>query len=335
MQQRADFTSTVGAGERARLMDTLPPPSRAPAGASLTTDYAAGRGATTLASQESRNGTVLFADIRNFSGLAEMLRLEHPLQPQEALGYLRQIAEALVAVHARGIVHRDLKPDNLMLREDGTLVLADFGIAKDLSRTMSSTRKGEGLGTPYYLSPEQATGGKVDQRSDLYSLGVIFYEMLRSLRSHAGCEPEAVEGRDLRGVLCSFPRLRGKAGMGGSSMQGPPPRPAPKDPGPAEVAVSRARAPARLHPRETGRPTRWSRGPVACDGDATRDGRMGPPTATAAFAVRSPTSWGPSSALRRPLLHAPARLPRVLRTQGRVRCAEVGRACQGTRCSTP
>ena len=75
-------------------------------------------------------------------------------------------------------MHRDLKPDNLMLREDGTLVLADFGIAKDLSRTMSSTRHGEGLGTPYYLSPEQATGGKVDQRSDLYSLGVIFYEML-------------------------------------------------------------------------------------------------------------------------------------------------------------
>ena len=83
-----------------------------------------------------------------------------------------------MALHARGIVHRDLKPDNLMLREDGTLVLADFGIAKDLSRTMSSTRHGEGLGTPYYLSPEQATGGKVDQRSDLYGLGVIFYEML-------------------------------------------------------------------------------------------------------------------------------------------------------------
>ena len=105
-------------------------------------------------------------------------RLERPLPPPEALGYLRQITEALVALHGRGIVHRDLKPDNLMLREDGTLVLADFGIAKDLSRTMSSTRHGEGLGTPYYLSPEQATGGTVDQRSDLYGLGVIFYEML-------------------------------------------------------------------------------------------------------------------------------------------------------------
>ena len=59
------------------------------------------------------------------------------MPPPQALDYLRQIAEALVAMHARGIVHRDLKPDNLMLREDGTLVLADFGIAKDLSRTIS------------------------------------------------------------------------------------------------------------------------------------------------------------------------------------------------------
>ncbi|HEU5283145.1 MAG TPA: protein kinase [Burkholderiales bacterium] len=105
-------------------------------------------------------------------------RLEGPLAPEHALEYLRQIAEALVAIHARGIVHRDLKPDNIMLREDGTLVLSDFGIAKDLSRTVSHTRYGEGLGTPYYLSPEQAQGGKVDQRSDLYSLGVMLFEML-------------------------------------------------------------------------------------------------------------------------------------------------------------
>jgi class 3 adenylate cyclase/CheY-like chemotaxis protein len=105
-------------------------------------------------------------------------QLEHPISTAQALDYLRQICDALVAIHSRGIVHRDLKPDNLMLREDGSLVLADFGIAKDLSRTLSNTRHGEGLGTPYYLSPEQATGEKVDQRSDLYSLGVIFYEML-------------------------------------------------------------------------------------------------------------------------------------------------------------
>jgi class 3 adenylate cyclase/CheY-like chemotaxis protein len=118
-------------------------------------------------------------------------RLEHPLAPEQALEYLRQIAEALVAIHARGVVHRDLKPDNIMLREDGTLVLSDFGIAKDLSRTLSHTRYGEGLGTPYYLSPEQAQGGKVDQRSDLYSLGVMLFEMLTGDKPyHADDGPE-------------------------------------------------------------------------------------------------------------------------------------------------
>jgi class 3 adenylate cyclase len=105
-------------------------------------------------------------------------RLTGALAAREALGYARQIAQALVAIHARGIVHRDLKPDNIMLREDGTLVLADFGIAKDLSRTLDRTRHGEALGTPYYLSPEQAQGGKVDARTDLYSLGVMLFEML-------------------------------------------------------------------------------------------------------------------------------------------------------------
>ena len=74
MQQRGDFSSTVGAGERVRLMDTLLPPTGAPAGPS--TDHGAGRAPTSLASQEARSGTVLFADIRNFSALAEMLRTE-------------------------------------------------------------------------------------------------------------------------------------------------------------------------------------------------------------------------------------------------------------------
>lgn len=131
-------------------------------------------------------------------------RMEQALAPAQAVDYLRQIGEALVAIHSRGVVHRDLKPDNLMLREDGTLVLADFGIAKDLSRTMSDTRHGEGLGTPYYLSPEQATGGKVDQRSDLYSLGVIFYEMLTGQKPYTA---EDAPGLLLRHVHEPPPRL--------------------------------------------------------------------------------------------------------------------------------
>ena len=105
-------------------------------------------------------------------------QMQQALAPDRSLEYLRQVGEALVAIHSRGIVHRDLKPDNLMLRDDGTVVLADFGIAKDLSRTLHQTRHGEGLGTPFYLSPEQAMGDRVDQRSDLYSLGVMLFEML-------------------------------------------------------------------------------------------------------------------------------------------------------------
>jgi hypothetical protein len=134
-------------------------------------------------------------------------RLERPLPPAEALGYLRQTAEALVALHARGIVHRDLKPDNLMLREDGTLVLADFGIAKDLSRTMSSTRHGEGLGTPHYLSPEQAIGGKVDQRSDLYGLGVIFYEMLTGQKPYTAEDAPSLLNKHVHEPMPRLPQV--------------------------------------------------------------------------------------------------------------------------------
>src|SRR5262245_12275890 len=105
-------------------------------------------------------------------------RIAAGLDANTALSYLRQTAAALEAIHAAGIVHRDLKPDNLMLRKDGSLALADFGIAKHVSMFLTDTAHDQVVGTPYYLSPEQASGQAVDQRCDLYSLGVIFYEML-------------------------------------------------------------------------------------------------------------------------------------------------------------
>lgn len=95
-----------------------------------------------------------------------------------ALAYIKQIAAGLGAVHAVGIVHRDLKPDNLMLRQDGSLALADFGVAKQVSMKITDTGDGDIVGTPYYLSPEQALGRPVDARSDLYCLGVLAYELL-------------------------------------------------------------------------------------------------------------------------------------------------------------
>jgi class 3 adenylate cyclase/CheY-like chemotaxis protein len=127
-----------------------------------------------------------------FAGGELRSQMDQALPPVQALDYLGQVCEALVALHARGIVHRDLKPDNIMLREDGTLVLADFGIVKDLSRTLSQTRHGEALATPYYLSPEQALGNKVDQRSDLYSLGVMLYEMLTGQKPYAAEDAPAL-----------------------------------------------------------------------------------------------------------------------------------------------
>ncbi len=104
------------------------------------------------------------------------------IAPDVAVAILLQIAGALTACHAQGIVHRDMKPDNVMIRADGSLGLADFGIAKQLDSNFNRTKHGEVFGTPYYLAPEQALGLPVDQRTDIYSLGVLFFEMLTCRR---------------------------------------------------------------------------------------------------------------------------------------------------------
>jgi len=109
---------------------------------------------------------------------------------ERAVEVARQVAQALHVVHAAGIVHRDLKPENVMLRHDGSVALGDFGVAKPLEHDaalgLARTRHGEVVGTPYYLSPEQARGGEVTPSSDLYSLGVMFYEMLAGTRPFTG-----------------------------------------------------------------------------------------------------------------------------------------------------
>ncbi len=105
-------------------------------------------------------------------------QIDHGVTEKDAVDYLRQIASALSAVHAMGVLHRDLKPGNIMLRADNSIALIDFGLAKRARLEGEITDKGEIFGTPYYMSPEQGHGNGVDERSDIYSLGVIFYEML-------------------------------------------------------------------------------------------------------------------------------------------------------------
>jgi serine/threonine protein kinase len=105
-------------------------------------------------------------------------RIEIGVPEKHAVLFTRQIASALSNLHNVGILHRDMKPGNIMLREDGSIALIDFGLAKRMFPEEEMTGSEQILGTPYYMSPEQGRGRDVDERSDVYSLGVIFYEML-------------------------------------------------------------------------------------------------------------------------------------------------------------
>jgi DNA-binding response OmpR family regulator len=119
-------------------------------------------------------------------------RLRNPMSVDESLYYLRAIAEALRVIHVFGILHRDLKPANVMLREDNSPVLIDFGLARRSLDDAGTTGIGQVLGSPFYISPEQAQGQRVDVRTDLYSLGVIFYEMLTGQRPYGGRSAVAI-----------------------------------------------------------------------------------------------------------------------------------------------
>ncbi|MDO6745747.1 bifunctional serine/threonine-protein kinase/formylglycine-generating enzyme family protein [Gilvimarinus sp. 1_MG-2023] len=124
---------------------------------------------------------------------------------QQALKILKEIGSALDHAHERGYIHRDIKPENILFRDDGSSVLTDFGVARALAIGSRATHAGTVVGTPHYMSPEQTRGKTVDGRSDLYSLGIVFYEMLTGTVPYQGEEAVTIALKHLASPLPTLP----------------------------------------------------------------------------------------------------------------------------------
>ncbi len=145
----------------------------------------------------NEDGDYIVMELIEGISLKQYMEKKGVLSWKETMHFATQIAKALEHAHSRGLVHRDIKPHNVMVLKNGSVKVADFGIARIMSQSTTLTK--EALGSVHYISPEQAKGGRVDNRSDLYSLGVVMYEMITGRPPYDGDSPVAVAIRHING----------------------------------------------------------------------------------------------------------------------------------------
>jgi serine/threonine-protein kinase PpkA len=128
------------------------------------------------------------------------------MEPERAWRVLREMVQALVEVHRMGIIHRDIKPENILLRGDGTAVLGDFGVARRLYKALHHGSMDYIVGTPYFMSPEQALGDTEDESTDIYSMGAVFFNMLTGEKPYQGSSLESIVQQHLHAPVPKLPK---------------------------------------------------------------------------------------------------------------------------------